>query len=558
MEPGARPLSTAMSRAAPGLFVGLALLSLTAFGCGDPHPAPLAVEGGAIRGEDGQPVFQDATLDSAVAAALEEADAALDLAGLRALTRLDAAGRGIADLSGIEALRALSWLDLSRNRLAELSPLGELSALKVLDLSQNRIADVAPLAPLVQLEELELAANAVREIAALQGLTRIRYLGVSGNPLSEASLAALQVLAARGVEVRNEVYVPESELATPALPEFRILYSGKSRNANYDLFALRSDRASDPLNLTRMPGAYTELAVSPDGARLAYLSDKEDRWTWYLYVLDLGTGLSRRLTEDPTGVKHLGSLAWSPDGTAIAAARRFWFPSTGRGYAEIYLIDAATGAMTDLTQRHENRVFHGSPAWSPDGHRLAFHRRRTSAGGVIDESQIHVLEVDGSESRLLVDGGSDPAWSPDGSQVLFTGSTGQMSGAICVVDVVSGAVEVLSRDPAGECCAAWSPDGRHIAFLSLRDGKGDIFVMDRRGAAQRNLTTQLGVMMPRVQPPAWSPDGQYLVGVSRSFPDSRHDVYALSVDGAQVANLTQHLLEGFTGDIIHVVPSGGP
>lgn len=244
---------------------------------------------------------------------------------------------------------------------------------------------MTPLSALLRIEELRLAANAVVEIAALRDLPSILYLEVSGNPLSAASLAALQVLTARGVEVRNEVYVPEDELPTPELPGFGVVYFGTSANANHDLFVLRSDQASDPANLTRMAGQYRELGLSPDGSLLAYLSDREDRWSWHLYLLDLRTGLSRRVTVDPIG-ESFSSFAMSPDGTTIAAARSFWLPSTSRHYAEVYLIDAATGRTTDLTRRHESTVFHGSPAWSPDGSRLAVDRYRMASGGVTGES----------------------------------------------------------------------------------------------------------------------------------------------------------------------------
>lgn len=106
-----------------------------------------------------------------------------------------------------------------------------------------------------------------------------------------------------------------------------------------------------------------------------------------------------------------------------------------------------------------------------------------------------------------------------------------MLGAICAIDAGGGAVAHLSRDPAGECCAAWSPDGGQIAFLSLRSGKPDIVVMDRRGGSQRNLTMELGSMMPNLRPPEWSPDGRYIVGVSRTFTASRIDLLpSLSTD----------------------------
>lgn len=101
----------------------LALVCVAAaLGCGGDRHVALAADGGGILRDDGEAVFQDAALDSAVTSALVRSGTTLDLAGLRTLTQLSAVGCGIADLSGVETMRALAWLDLSRNRVADLPP----------------------------------------------------------------------------------------------------------------------------------------------------------------------------------------------------------------------------------------------------------------------------------------------------------------------------------------------------------------------------------------------------------------------------------------------------
>ena len=50
----------------------------------------------------------------------------------------------------------------------------------------------------------------------------------------------------------------------------------------------------------------------------------------------------------------------------------------------------------------------------------------------------------------------------------------------------------LTRTPGHDGFPAWSPDGRKIAFLSIRDGKGEVYVVDADGSQQRNLTHNSG------------------------------------------------------------------
>ncbi len=91
----------------------------------------------------------------------------------------------------------------------------------------------------------------------------------------------------------------------------------------------------------------------------------------------------------------------------------------------------------------------------------------------------------------------------------------------------------LTQHSARDYAAAWSPDGRSIAFVSDRDGNPDVFVMDADGSNPRNLTRDAGFDSA----PAWSPDGRWIAFHStRSGP---YQIWLLRNDGSEVRHLVQ-------------------
>ena len=87
---------------------------------------------------------------------------------------------------------------------------------------------------------------------------------------------------------------------------------------------------------------------------------------------------------------------------------------------------------------------------------------------------------------------------------------------------------------ANDGSPAVSPDGRHIAFESERDGNVDIYLMDRTGNSPVRLTTDPA----EDRSPAWSPDGSHLVFTSNRNNRASADLYVMKADGTGLDRLT--------------------
>ncbi|TKJ36356.1 MAG: hypothetical protein CEE38_11085 [Planctomycetes bacterium B3_Pla] len=124
-------------------------------------------------------------------------------AEMLSLTHLYAAGKDIAELTGLEHATNLTYLDLGvafrqgsgvpevrANRITDISALSGLAALTWLNLGDNRITDISALSGLTNLETLTLYGNQVADITALADLVRLSYLDLGRNRITDASVLA--------------------------------------------------------------------------------------------------------------------------------------------------------------------------------------------------------------------------------------------------------------------------------------------------------------------------------------------------------------------------------
>jgi TolB protein len=211
---------------------------------------------------------------------------------------------------------------------------------------------------------------------------------------------------------------------------------------------------------------------SPDGRSLAYTSYR--RGPPNIFIANIYEGTGGELTK-PEGQNWLP--AFSPDGTRIA------FSSTRDGNAEIYLANRDGSNLRRLTNQPGADI---SPTWSPSGTQIAFTSDRTGT------PQIYVMGSDGlGLQKVTSESYADrPTWSPAPfNEIAFASRTGP-GNDIKIKDLATGQVRQLTFGEGTNESPAFAPNGRHLAFMSTRSGKSQIFTVTRDGRDLRQLTRQ--------------------------------------------------------------------
>ena len=138
-----------------------------------------------------------------------------------------------------------------------------------------------------------------------------------------------------------------------------------------------------------------------------------------------------------------------------------------------------------------------SPAWSPDGRKLAY----VSFEG--NQSAVYVQSLrSGARERVSDRPGVNgaPAWSPDGRKLALTLSKGGPNLDIYSLDIQSQVLTRLTRRASIDTDAAWSSDGREIFFTSDRGGAPQVYRVAAAGGAEPERVTFEGRYNARPQP----------------------------------------------------------
>lgn len=259
------------------------------------------------------------------------------------------------------------------------------------------------------------------------------------------------------------------------------------RNGNDEIYLASAD-GERQMSVTRDPAAQDQRPVwSPDGALLAFMSDRSG--TWDIHLLDvMSREVQLLVSRDVFNVPY----GWSPDGRWIS-----FHATSGRSSdsGENCVVSNDGSQVHRLVRAH---YLDTPPIWSPDGSRVALVSSRQG------NPEIYLARLDGSQARnvsLCESREQEPAWSPDGKRLAFV-SWRDGNAEIYVVEVAGGVPRNVTASPGADTSPSWAPDSCRIAFSSERDGNWEIYIVDVDGGEQLNVTRNPADDTQ----PAWRPD----------------------------------------------------
>src|ERR1700676_1146375 len=289
---------------------------------------------------------------------------------------------------------------------------------------------------------------------------------------------------------------------------------------------------------------FEQAAISPDGKRVAWVEtligkDGAPSGNTAIYFSQIEAKTTPRRLTAGLGTRHHeeGNVAWSPDGKRVAFLSDF----VKAGQRQLYVANvsggdgSATGAETKKLTNVKG--FLAAPSWSPDGKTIAvlFTENATRASGPLVAETPLTGEIKDSffEQRLaLVDVATgklrqiSPAdtyvyeydWSPDGLHFAVTAATGNGDNnwwiaELYTLDAATGLMKSIYKPQMQITNPAWSPDGKQIALIEgLMSDEGltggDIFTLNADGSDLHNVTSGMKASAAWL---GWQPDGSKIL-----------------------------------------------
>ena len=231
-------------------------------------------------------------------------------------------------------------------------------------------------------------------------------------------------------------------------------------------------------------GTKAYPAFSPDGQRVAYSArgvSKVD--AFHIFVRTVARDTPRQLTEGPANDT---SPAWSPDGTKLAFLRM------DEGRARYMVIPVGGGAgrqVAEFGAAGDESQPAPAVSWTHDGSALVV----VVQAGEKQAPGLAVVAIDTGKAARITnppggsEGDSSPAISPDGSTVAFVRSAGADASDIYLCDLSGAAPRRLTFDDRAIRGLAWTSDGHDLVYSSSRAGGWRLWRLPAFGGSPREL-----------------------------------------------------------------------
>ena len=390
----------------------------------------------------------------------------------------------------------------------------------------------------------------------------LRYPDVHQDQVVFVYSGDLWIASTQGGPARRLTTDEGQELFPKFSPDGKYIAFTGEYDGNRDVYVMPAT-GGEPKRLTysldmdalpdRMGPDNLVLGWTPDSKRVLFRSRRAslNAWTGQLYTVSLEGGLPEQLP-----VPRGGFTSYSPDGSKIAYNRMFrefrtWKRYRGGQADDIWIYDLKTGALENITNNEAQDVF---PMWS--GNKIYFWSDRDKTtnlfvydltskatkkltsfteydvkfpslgkGAIAFENAgyIYLLDLATEQSRKLTIELNDDrkltrpefvnprnlignyGLSPDGKRAVVTAR-----GELFTIPAEKGNTRNLTNSSGSrEKDAAWSPDGKSIAYISDATGEDEIYVIPQDGSGPAVQITTGGTVTR--YGPLWSPDSKKLI-----------------------------------------------
>ena len=302
---------------------------------------------------------------------------------------------------------------------------------------------------------------------------------------------------------------------------------------------------------------FAQAEISPDGNKVAWVESlpgpggaPSANSAIYVAEVSAPNATTRITAGDGKTAYEEHDLAWSPDGKQIA----FLSDAATQGQLQLFVMNPSGGSARQLTHM---KGFLASPGWSPDGKTVAllFTENATRAAGplVAETPDEGVVSEEFLEQRLtLVDPAAatmrqiSPAdmyvyefdWAPDSKRLVITAAHGNGDdnwyiAGLFKIDAVSGAMADVVAKPGMQIgVPKWSPDGKTIAFIGglMSDEPivgGDVYLVPEAGGNARDVTSGMRQTASWL---TWTPDSKRIL--TAEYADGGSAIANMKIDGS--------------------------
>jgi len=395
----------------------------------------------------------------------------------------------------------------------------------------------------------EVVLSATSGAKVVVGVAPVQATGLEGVPVDQDFAAVLRKdlddSGVFGVLKERLPASPDVKAWGQAGAEWLVLAkAGRAANGTFSLALQVMDTRAEKPVFSKNYSAAAESFRAPTSMlrRTAHLvaddlvkqltGERGVASTRIVFVRQVSQGVKELFQIDRDGANALqltqhGSLSLAP---TVTTDGRLAYVTYKGGTPEIWGQRKANGPHERLFPITKQEGLCFSPAWSPDGRRLAF-----VLGDRRGNADIMVLDLDTNRVRRLTDGAginTSPSWNPTGTQIAFT-SDREGGPQIYLMQDDGSNLRRLTTEGTYNESPAWSPSGAMIAYVSRFEGKFDLFVYKLGEGKAYQITT--GVSSS--ESPAWSPDERSLVFTSNRFGSMQ--LFTTDLSGRSLLRLSE-------------------